>query len=72
MSRMVRTKCTYYIDAKGAERVLRVVVAPWRQGRRWFAAWRSARRRVVSYPALWRLSVLIALAWAAVLTLRLA
>ncbi len=69
MSLLFRTKCTYYVDAQGAERVLRVIVAPWRRGRRWTGAWRSAQRQAVAVPALWRLSVAVVLAWIAVLTL---
>ncbi len=75
MNRMFRTKCTWYVNADGAERVLRVVVAPLRRQ----AKWGGTRPRAVpaarhganfATPALWHLSVAVALAWVAVLTIR--
>lgn len=79
MNRLLRAKCTYYVDAHGAERVLRVIVAPLRGAGRWSVPRRRAmadhapraRSRVgVGVPALWRLTLVVTLAWMAVLTIR--
>ena len=79
MNRLLRTKSTYYVGANGAERVLRVIVAPLRGSGRWSVPRRQATadcaagaRGGVSVPTLWRLTLVLALAWLAVLTIHFA